>query len=1553
MKNCAIYFFLKLLGLVFVFAMLPFFGYSQETEPNNTVDQANLLTLNSTITASIGEVGDVDWFQVTIPEEGTLKFVSSGVDINDYYLKLVDVDGATILDNTEVYPLGDVDSVFKTNLQAGDYYVQVSFYSSNTGTYTLTNSFVAALYPNDQEPNDSFEEAQFFPLNTNTTGRLNYVYQGVGDGMDWYQITIPEEGTLSVATTGADINDYFISLVDVDGAEVLHSKEVYPLGDVDSVYKTNLMAGTYYVKLSNYSSNHGSYSLSNLFTPAILANDNEPNDTYEQAQVFPLNTSTTGRINYSYDGVADMEDWFKIEIPEEGTLKVRVTSPDNNDFYTKLYDVDGTTILSSAEVYPLGEVDSVYKTNLQAGIYFVKISPYSGNHGSYSLTNVFIPAILTNDLEPNNTFEQAQEFIMNSETTGRLNYVYDDVADASDWFTITIPEEGTLKVISTSPDNNDYYIKLFNVDGTTMLQTSEVYPLGDVDSVYKTNLQAGQYYVQVYAFTSNHGSYFLENEFIPALLPADEEPNNTVELAKEFPLDSQTTGRINYLYDGVADDADWFKITIPEEGTLKVISTSPDNNDYYINLIDVNAERVLKTKEVYPLGDVDSVYQANLQAGTYYLKVSPYSSNHGSYTITNVFIPALLPGDDEPNNTFEQAVSLEGDTILTGRLNYVYDTEYDNKDWFKITLPENGGLKVTSNSPDNNDYYIRLVAPDGHTEISSINIYQFATRSIYGWELVAGETYYIMVYPYSSYFGSYNLEVSFQPAPASSFTFEQNMTNVLFTNTSKYGISYAWDFGDGSTSTLVNPSHEYTSPGVFEVSLTATNPNGSHEYEGYVEYRGIQKVEGKHGGNGGLATVTVFAGGLNNQSVPILKMGDKEIEGQQIIFPKIGQIQAIYDLKDKDLGVYDVIIRNPGEPEMVLEQAYTIEEAIEPDVYVELNGRTRALINRWSTWTVEFGNRGNTDAYYQILWIAVPDSVEFKNLVFDLDVYDDPEAQAYLADCPPYWELDTLGDAPFQGRLYGIPFNKVPADSKFTIEMKIKAVDDFQVSAFTTTPWFTEDDFSETMSYNECVGWAIATMIRDKLVEQLTGLLPGADCVYGSVKTLSEVSLQYAEGKLAVSSLAWSVSQVVWTCLKDLGQNIPWVKALKISKVMVDLTVDVVNCYNSDQDCQQYKIKDKKIKYVAAVTSLDPNEIVGPEGYTEDHFIKEQETTYTVYFENQATATSNAVEVFVYDTLNIASYNLESFRFEKIWIAGTFYDVVMDNNDFAMDVDLRPGINTIVRIRGSFDPVSAVAFWHFMSLDPATMDITEDPEGGFLPPNTEKPNGEGFVSYSINLNPSLVNNDDIEAKATIVFDFNQPIETNLFVNTIDLQHPVSSVYDIQAVGDNELYEVFWQGTDAGAGINYYNVYRSVAGGEFSLWLNNTAATSDTMTAIPGTTYSFFCQAIDNLENEEPYKGYAEQVLGIGDQHAPESYLEIIPNPAVNLTHVKYYLSEQGEVDIFIYNSTGKKVYSVSSTSSVPGEFEQQINVSGFPAGIYSVILRNGRYSSTGKMVVQH
>lgn len=64
--------------------------------------------------------------------------------------------------------------------------------------------------------------------------------------------------------------------------------------------------------------------------------------------------------------------------------------------------------------------------------------------------------------------------------------------------------------------------------------------------------------------------------------------------------------------------------------------------------------------------------------------------------------------------------------------------------------------------------------------------------------------------------------------------FSANKTNpavnetISFTDESAFApTSWAWDFGDGTTSTEQNPTHEYTEVGTYTVQLTVENENGS------------------------------------------------------------------------------------------------------------------------------------------------------------------------------------------------------------------------------------------------------------------------------------------------------------------------------------------------------------------------------------------------------------------------------------------------------------------------------------------------------------------------------------------------------------------------------------------------------------------------------------------------------------------------------------------------------------------------------------------------------
>ena len=70
--------------------------------------------------------------------------------------------------------------------------------------------------------------------------------------------------------------------------------------------------------------------------------------------------------------------------------------------------------------------------------------------------------------------------------------------------------------------------------------------------------------------------------------------------------------------------------------------------------------------------------------------------------------------------------------------------------------------------------------------------------------------------------------ITINPTPIGEFEFEVFEDSISFTNLSEFGDAYIWDFGDGDSSTLENPSHIYENPGVFNVILTVINDCGEN-----------------------------------------------------------------------------------------------------------------------------------------------------------------------------------------------------------------------------------------------------------------------------------------------------------------------------------------------------------------------------------------------------------------------------------------------------------------------------------------------------------------------------------------------------------------------------------------------------------------------------------------------------------------------------------------------------------------------------------------------------
>ena len=290
---------------------------------------------------------------------------------------------------------------------------------------------------------------------------------------------------------------------------------------------------------------------------------------------------------------------------------------------------------------------------------------------------------------------------------------------------------------------------------------------------------------------------------------------------------------------------------------------------------------------------------------------------------------------------------------------------------------------------------------------------------------------------------------------------------------------------------------------------------------------------------------------------------------------------------------------------------------------------------------------------------------------------------------------------------------------------------------------------------------------------------------------------------------------------------------------------------------------------VDVVGALDPNDKIGSIGKGADRFVAGKEPfRYAINFENVDTATAPAQEVVLTDQLDPTTFDFDTFSLGPISFGSRVVTPPAGLSSYSTTIDLRPEQNLLVRITAALDKASGLLTARLVSLDPQTGKPPEDPDAGFLPPNQAPPEGQGSLLFSILPRAELATGTELRNQASIVFDFNAPILTPEWVNTVDNDFPVSAMTGLPAHSSTDI-AVSWSGSDVGSGIQDYSIFVSDNGGPYELWLETTE-TSATFVGIAGHNYSFYSLARDAVGNAEAPKETAEASTTVAVDTTPPS-----------------------------------------------------------------------------------
>lgn len=621
---------------------------NDEHEPNDTIETATPIEPDEQVDAVLlGE--DIDFFAITTTKANQYVVLNVPGQRGSRNVQLYDKMGG-VQKAYSNYPDSETTEYVFCTAEAGTYYLKFYNYGS-----PVSISFTASLLDNDtNEPNDTKVAATELHDGESTE------FTVVGSDIDYFKVVTTKPGQ-DIALTVSGYNyankDEEFTLY-FDPAEELDTRtcEAYAYVSAnDTFYFHAAEAGVHYIGLEIYWRNTTPISCTRKLSVQILDGDqNEPNDTKENATPLAVGTDK----EFMVGGFGD-EDWFSFEAaPDAGEKKLYTLSftglnTDYSDmFYYDVYAPDGTAVKTGTQVN-IRHV-STFSCDHQ-GQYKVRIYTTANNSKDYydsawnrtsmdyarSTLRICVSEGGDDPYENNDTWLTAANV-----PVGNIQHVLASTADA-DWFCFTVPEDDmTLHLTCTKTTRAALYraetLTEYDEDSSkSEFAKVDKYSRGSIsftDTYFKLT-DAGLYYIKLTA-DSSYIDPVIRTTGIELLPATDEENNDTWK--KATPL---YEGMLRSYTLSASNDADWFKIVVPEDGTR-------------IQLVRTNGPTVFiyREKDFQTAGDSAASMSGlnggrgthtdvlNLDAGVYYVKASggPYTNCSITYNVLSASANSTL-----------------------------------------------------------------------------------------------------------------------------------------------------------------------------------------------------------------------------------------------------------------------------------------------------------------------------------------------------------------------------------------------------------------------------------------------------------------------------------------------------------------------------------------------------------------------------------------------------------------------------------------------------------------------------------------------------------------------------------------------------------------------------------------------------------------------------------------------------------------------------------------------------------------------------------------------
>jgi Secretion system C-terminal sorting domain len=241
----------------------------------------------------------------------------------------------------------------------------------------------------------------------------------------------------------------------------------------------------------------------------------------------------------------------------------------------------------------------------------------------------------------------------------------------------------------------------------------------------------------------------------------ESEPNNENAIANNLPISTSVAGQVC-----VYTDPDFFRIVLPEDGTLhinttvlglaenppqslKVLLTSKNSNpwNFFNPAMGIGGNTAS-----------DEFEWCCLKADTFYLQVySDYVfESCYNYTLEWDVIPGTFGNDIEPNDFYTNALDLSYNTNIEGHLNFINDPQgagSESMDSYRIVPPMDGTMRLfvesDAQSTGSSNIHMMLVNANGsdvYNQFTPVGGFFAPNADTLFWPCTSMDTIYIRMY---------------------------------------------------------------------------------------------------------------------------------------------------------------------------------------------------------------------------------------------------------------------------------------------------------------------------------------------------------------------------------------------------------------------------------------------------------------------------------------------------------------------------------------------------------------------------------------------------------------------------------------------------------------------------------------------------------------------------------------------------------------------------------------------------------------------------------------